>query len=61
MCSSEREGGSFLASAWNEYRIVSHRCPSRQQIAEFLKEQLFWDPRLNQSHYVHAASADIER
>ena len=61
MCSSEREDGSFLASAWDEYRIVSHRCPSTEEASKFLKKQLVCDPRFSQSDYVHAGCADAER
>ena len=61
MCSSEREDGSFLASAWDEFRIVPHRCPSTEEASKFLKEQLMCDPRFNQSDYVHAGCADEER
>ena len=61
MCSSEKEDGSFLAAAWDEYRIVSHRCPSLEETAEFLKEKLQCDLRFNQPEYIHAGCADKER
>ena len=61
MCSSEREDGSFLASAWDEYRIVSHRCPPREDAKEFLTQQLMVDSFRINSKYVNAASADKER
>ena len=61
MCSSEREDGSFLASAWDEYRILSHRCPSHEEAAEFLTTQLIFNPATDHSRYVYAASADKER
>jgi len=53
MCSSERADVSFLASACDEYRVVSHGCPTCEEAKEVLTEQL-----RDRSNSVSAASAD---
>ena len=61
ICSSEREDTSYLASALDNYRIVSPPSPLAYIIQEFLRGQFTPDrSRQTSSVFQLAADADIE-
>ena len=61
MCASEKEDGSYLASAWDEYRIVAHRCPSQEETRKFLFSQFKYVSATSGRDSPYAAAADEDR
>ena len=61
MCSSEKEDVSFLASALDNYRIMSHPCPPASATKDFLTSQCKIDPATAARGVEHAAKADLEK